>query len=87
MAALFSRTIEEEGALQITAGVALIRASQLLSWDDKTHRFVYSGDDVFNYLWRLLDPAFGRVIVACRSTGTSTDMRQRARPAPYRAPR
>ncbi|CAE6843946.1 hypothetical protein R69658_06852 [Paraburkholderia aspalathi] len=63
MAALFSRTTEEEGALQITAGVALIRASQLLSWDDKAHRFVYSGDDVFNYLWRLLDPAFGRVIL------------------------
>jgi hypothetical protein len=60
----FSRTAKEEGALQITAGVALIRASQLLLWDDEIHRFVAPRDAaVFNYLWSILDPGFGRVIL------------------------
>jgi len=58
------RTPQEEGDLQILAGVSLVSASKLLDWDTDAHRFICNADSgTFLGAWTQLDPVFGRVLL------------------------
>lgn len=60
----FSRTMLEEGDLQLLAGISLITSTGLVQWNSVRHVFV-KGDELedFDRRWESINPAFGRVIL------------------------
>lgn len=60
----YSRTMQEEGDLQLLAGISLIKSTGLVKWDVVLNTFA-KGDELkdFDKRWKSIDPAFGRVIL------------------------
>jgi hypothetical protein len=56
--------MQEEGDLQVLAGISLITSTGLVQWDSARHVFA-KGDELedFNKRWESINPAFGRVIL------------------------
>ncbi|VWM03214.1 hypothetical protein BLA6992_01958 [Burkholderia lata] len=59
----WTRSMAEEGELQLVAGVALITASKLLGWNPGARRFKSVDLHTFTHYWESIDEGFGRVIL------------------------